>query len=137
MLTPRKVKHRKHQQGTVTGQSKGATTIAFGQYGLKVLENRWITARQLEAARRAMTRFVQRSGKIWIRTFPDKPITKKGQEVPMGKGKGAVDHFVAPVRRGRVIFEMDGIPEEVAREALRLASHKLPVKTKFIKRDSN
>ena len=131
---PRKVKHRKHQQGRVHGQSKGATTVDFGQYGLKALENRWITARQIEAARRAMTRFVQRSGKIWVRIFPDKPITKKGQEVPMGKGKGAVDHFVAPVRRGRVMFEMDGIPEEVAKEALRLAAQKLPVKTKFIKR---
>ena len=134
MLTPRKVKHRKHQQGRVTGQSKGATSVDFGQYGLKAVENRWVTARQIEAARRAMTRFVQRSGKIWIRVFPDKPITKKGQEVPMGKGKGAVDHFVAPVRRGRVLFEMDGIPEETAKEALRLAAHKLPVKTKFVKR---
>lgn len=136
MLTPRKVKHRKHQQGRVTGQSKAANTVDFGQYGLKSLENRWVTARQIEAARRAMTRFVQRSGKIWVRIFPDKPITKKGQEVPMGKGKGAVDHFVAPVRRGRVLFEMDGIPEETAREALRLAAQKLPVKTKFIKRHS-
>lgn len=134
MLTPRKVKHRKHQQGTVKGLSKGAQTIAFGQYGLKALENRWMTARQLEAARRAMTRFVQRSGKIWIRVFPDKPITKKGAEVPMGKGKGSVDHFVVPLRRGRIIFEMDGVDEATAKEALRLASHKLPIKTKFVKR---
>jgi len=136
MLTPRKVKHRKHQKGTVRGTTKGAQTVDFGQYGLKAMENRWVTARQIEAARRAMTRFVQRSGKIWIRVFPDKPITKKGQEVPMGKGKGAVDHFVMPVRRGRVIFEMDGIDESTAQEALRLASHKLPVKTKFVKRQS-
>lgn len=134
MLTPRKVKHRKHQKGTVKGAAKGGTTVDFGQYGLKALENRWVSARQLEASRRAMTRFVQRSGKIWIRVFPDKPITKKGQEVPMGKGKGSVDHFVVPLRRGRVIFEMDGIDESVAREALRLAGHKLPVRTKFVKR---
>jgi large subunit ribosomal protein L16 len=134
MLTPRRVKHRKHQQGSLTGMSKGALQLAFGEYGLKAMENRWLTARQIEAARRAMTRFVQRSGKIWIRVFPDKPITKKGAEVPMGKGKGSVDHFVVALRRGRVLFEMDGIPESVAREALRLASHKLPIKTKFIKR---
>lgn len=135
MLMPRKVKHRKHQKGTVRGISKGSLTLDFGQYGLRALESRWITARQIEAARRAMTRFVKRSGKVWIRVFPDKPITKKGQEVPMGKGKGAVDHFVMPVRRGRVLFEMDGVDESTAREALRLASHKLPVKTVFIKRD--
>ena len=134
MLTPRKVKHRKHHKGTIKGASKGAQTVAFGAYGLKALENRRLTARQIEAARRAMTRFVQRSGKIWIRVFPDKPITKKGQEVPMGKGKGAVDHFVMPLRRGRIIFEMDGIDESTAREALRLASQKLPVRTKFVKR---
>ena len=136
MLTPRKVKHRKHQQGTVTGASKGAKELDFGQYGLKALENRWLTARQIEAARRAMTRFVQRSGKIWIRVFPDKPITQKGQEVPMGKGKGSVDHFVMPLKRGRIIFEMDVIEESMAREALRLAGTKLPVKTTFVKRDS-
>lgn len=135
MLTPRKVKHRKHQKGTVRGMSKGATQLDFGQYGLKALENRWITARQMEAARRAMTRFVQRSGKIWIRLFPDKPVTAKGQEVPMGGGKGSVDHFVMAVRRGRVLFEMDGVDESAAREALRLAGHKLPIKTLFIKKD--
>jgi large subunit ribosomal protein L16 len=135
MLTPRRVKHRKQQKGTVKGMSKGALTLDFGQYGLKALENRWVTARQIEAARRAMTRFVQRSGKIWIRIFPDKPITKKGQEVPMGGGKGAVDHFVAPVRRGRILFEMDGVDERSAREALRLAGHKLPIRTTFVKRE--
>lgn len=134
MLTPRRVKHRKQQKGTVNGASKGAQTIDFGQYGLKAMENRWITARQMEAARRAMTRFVQRSGKIWIRVFPDKPITKKGQEVPMGSGKGAVDHYVMPVRRGRILFEMDGIDEATAREALRLASSKLPIQTRFVKK---
>jgi large subunit ribosomal protein L16 len=133
MLTPRKVKHRKKQKGTVVGMSKGATQLDFGTFGLKAMESRWITARQIEAARRAMTSFVQRSGKIWIRIFPDKPITKKGAEVPMGGGKGSVDHFVAVVRRGRVLFEMDGVDESSAREALRLASHKLPIKTLFIK----
>lgn len=134
MFNPRKVKYRKQQKGTVKGVSKGATTVDFGQYGLKALENRWVTARQLEAARRAMTGFVQRSGKIWIRVFPDKAITKKGAEVPMGKGKGAVDHYVVSLRRGRVIFEIDGIDETMAREALRLAGHKLPIRTSFVKR---
>ena len=99
------------------------------------MESRWITARQIEASRRAMTRFVKRSGKIWVRIFPDKPVTKKGAEVPMGNGKGSVDRFVAVVKRGRIIFEMDGVTEELAREALRLASHKLPIKTKFIKKE--
>jgi large subunit ribosomal protein L16 len=109
--------------------------VDFGQYGLKALENRWVTARQIEAARRAMTGFVQRSGKIWIRVFPDKAVTKKGAEVPMGKGKGSVDHYVVSLRRGRVIFEIDGIDETMAREAMRLASHKLPVKTAFVRRE--
>lgn len=115
--------------------SKGAQQIDFGQYGLKSLENRWLSARQIEAARRAMTRFVQRSGKIWVRVFPDKPITKKGAEVPMGNGKGSVDHFVMALKRGRVIFEMDGVDESTARQALRLAGSKLPIKTKFIKKE--
>jgi large subunit ribosomal protein L16 len=135
MLTPRKVKHRKHQKGTVKGVSKGATQLDFGEYGLRALENRWLSARQIEAARRAMTRFVQRSGKIWIRCFPDKPITAKGQEVPMGSGKGSVDHFVMPIKRGRILFEMDGVTEVEAREALRLAGHKLPVRTVFISKE--
>ena len=135
MLLPRKVKHRKHFKGVVRGASKGSVSVDFGQYGLKAMESRWITARQIEAARRAVTRHAKRGGKVWIRIFPDKPITKKGQEVPMGKGKGAVDHFVAVVRRGRVIFEVDGMSEEMAREGLRLAAHKLPVKTKFISRN--
>lgn len=134
MLTPRKVKHRKQQKGTLRGAAKGGASLDFGTYGLKALENRWVTARQIEAARRAMTRFVQRSGKIWVRIFPDKPITQKGQEVPMGGGKGGVDHFVSAVRRGRVLFEMDGVDEASAREALRLAGHKLPIRTIFIKR---
>lgn len=135
MLMPRKVKHRKQQKGSVRGSSKGSLTVDFGQYGLKALESRWITARQIEAARRAMTRFVKRSGKVWIRIFPDKPITKKGQEVPMGKGKGSVDHFVMTVRRGRILFEMDGVDEKTAREALRLAGHKLPIRTQFVKKE--
>jgi len=134
MLLPRKVKYRKRQKGSVRGASRRAASLDFGQYGLKALESRWVSARQIEAARRAMTRYVKRSGKIWIRVFPDKPVTKKGQEVPMGQGKGAVDRFVAVVRRGRILFEMDGITEEEAREALRLAGHKLPMKTKFMKR---
>jgi large subunit ribosomal protein L16 len=134
MLLPRRVKHRKHMKGSVRGAAKGATNIDFGQFGLKALESRWITARQIEAARRAMTRFAKRSGKVWVRIFPDKPITKKGQEVPMGKGKGSVDHFVSVVHRGRILFEMDGVDEATAREAFRLAAHKLPVKTVFIRR---
>jgi large subunit ribosomal protein L16 len=134
MLAPRRIKHRKQQKGVLRGVSKGATTLDFGVYGLRAMENRWVTARQIEAARRAMTGFVQRSGKIWIRIFPDKPITKKGQEVPMGNGKGAVDHFVSAVKRGRILFEMDGVDEASARQALRLASHKLPIRTAFIKK---
>lgn len=129
---PRRVKHRKLQKGTVVGVSKGATTVDFGQYGLKALQSHWVTARQIEAARRAMTRFVKRSGKIWIRVFPDKPITMKGAEMPMGKGKGSVEHFVSVVKRGRVLFEMDGIDEGTARKALRLAGDKLPIKTLFV-----
>ncbi len=136
MLLPRRVKHRKQMKGSVRGAAKGATNVDFGQYGLKALESRWVTARQIEAARRAMTRFAKRSGKVWIRIFPDKPITKKGQEVPMGKGKGSVDHFVCVVHRGRILFEMDGVDEATAREAFRLAAHKLPIKTVFVLRAS-
>lgn len=108
------------------------TNLAFGSFGLKSLDTRWITARQIEAARRTMTRYIQRGGKIWIRIFPDKPITKKPPEVTLGGGKGAVDHYVAPVKPGRILFEIDGVPEATAREALRLAAHKLPVKTKIV-----
>jgi len=109
--------------------------VAFGSYGLKAMENSWVTSRQIEAARRAMTRYIQRGGKIWIRIFPDKPITLHGNESPMGGGKGAVDHFVAVVQKGRVMFEMDGVTAEQAAEAMRLASHKLPIRTKFISRN--
>ncbi len=137
LLNPRKVKHRKHQKGSVRGVATAGTTLAFGAYGLRALESRWVTARQIEASRRAMTRFVQRTGKIWIRVFPDKPVTKKGSEVPMGSVKGAVDHFVVVVRRGRILFEMDGIDEATAKQALLLAAHKLPVQTAFVRRDSS
>lgn len=132
MLLPKKVKHRKHHRGRMKGATKGASELAFGAFGLKALETSWITSRQIEAARRAMTRFVQRGGKIWIRIFPDKPVTKKAAEVGMGSGKGAVDHYVSVVKRGRIIFEMDGVSLETAREAMRLANHKLPIKTQFI-----
>lgn len=136
VLVPRKVKHRKWHKGRrrAKGKALAGGRLSFGSFGLKALESKWITARQIEAARRAMTRFVQKQGKIWIRIFPDKPVTKKGAEVPMGKGKGAVDHFVVVVKPGRILFEMDGIPEDVACEAMRLAAHKLPIKTKFVKR---
>lgn len=130
VLIPKRVKHRKHQKGVLAGRSKGALTLAFGTYGLKALSNCWLTSRQIEAARRAMTRYVQRGGKIWIRVFPDKPVTTHG--AVMGGGKGNVDHFVCVLKRGRIIFEMDGITEEAAREAMRLAAHKLPIKTIFI-----
>jgi large subunit ribosomal protein L16 len=135
MLQPRKVKHRKWQKGRSRAKAtKGGANLNFGSFGLKAEGGVWLTARQIEAARRAITRYVQRGGKIWIRVFPDKPRTTKGVEVPMGGGKGSVDHYVVPIKPGRIIFEMDGVGEEVAREAMRLAGHKLPIKTKFIKR---
>ena len=134
MLQPKKVKHRKWQRGRTRGIERRGTQLAFGAYGLKALESRWVTARQIEAARRAMTHHIQRGGKIWIRIFPDKPITKKPPEVTLGGGKGGVDHYVAPVKMGRILFEMDGISPEVAVEALRLAAHKLPVKTRLVTR---
>lgn len=134
MLQPKKVKHRKWQKGVSGGLETRGTELAFGSYGLKALEPAWITSRQIEASRRAITRYIERGGKVWIRIFPDKPVTKKPPEVTLGGGKGAVDHYVAPIKPGRILFEMDGIPEEIAREALRLASHKLPVKTTFVKK---
>jgi large subunit ribosomal protein L16 len=136
MLTPRKVKHRKWQKGRSRGrrfETRG-TALAFGSYGLQALESHWISSNQIEAARRAMTRFVQRGGKIWIRIFPDKPVTKRPPETTMGGGKGAVDHYVFAVKPGRVLFEMDGVAKNIAQEALRRASHKLPIKTKFIEK---
>lgn len=132
MLMPKKVKHRKWQKGSNKRIEVRGSQLGFGMFGLKALEGKWVTARQIEASRRAMTRFIQRGGKVWIRIFPDKPVTTKGAETPMGKGKGSVDHFVVSVAPGKVLFEMDGVTEKVAREALRLAANKLPVKTKFI-----
>ncbi len=134
MLIPKKVKHRKWHKGRrrFKGAETRGTKLSFGSYGLKSLGRAWITARQIEAARRAMTRYVARGGKIWIRIFPDKPITKKGAETPMGGGKGSVDHYVVPIKSGRVLFEMDGVTKDLAEEAMRRASYKLPVKTRFI-----
>jgi len=133
MLMPKKVKHRKiHRGGEIRGVATKGNTVSFGSFGLKATTSGLISARQIEASRRAMTRYVKRGGKIWIRIFPDKPMTKKGDETPMGKGKGSVDHFVAKIKEGRMLFEMDGIDISVAREAMRLASHKLCVKTKFV-----
>lgn len=131
-MIPKKVKHRKHHQGSLKGRSKGALSLDFGSYGLKATSNGWLTTRQIEAARRAMTRYVQRGGKIWIRIFADKPVTTHG--AVMGGGKGGVDHFVSVVKKGRVIFEIDGVTVEQAKEAMRLASHKLPVSTTFVSR---
>ncbi len=135
MLIPKKVKHRKHHRGRTTGKSSSGNEIAFGSFGLKAMESSWVTARQIEAARRAMTRYVQRGGKIWIRIFPDKPVTNHGNESSLGGGKGAVSHFVAVVKKGKIIFEMDGVTPEQAKEAMRLASHKLPVITKFLSKE--
>ncbi|MFC1662776.1 50S ribosomal protein L16 [Patescibacteria group bacterium] len=133
MLTPRKVKHRKVMRGgKVTGKASDKVNINFGRYGLKALTGSWITARQIEAARRTITRKLQRGGKLWVRIFPDKPVTIKGNEVRMGGGKGAVDHYVAVVKPGVIMLEIDGVERDMAREALRLASYKLPVKTKII-----
>lgn len=132
MLMPKRIKYRKQQRGRMSGKAVRGSRLSFGTYGLKALEPNWITARQIEAARVAMTRYVRRSGKIWIRIFPDKPVTKKPAETRMGKGKGAPEFWVAVVKPGRILFEMEGIPEETAREALRLAAHKLPIKTKFV-----
>ncbi|NMC87842.1 MAG: 50S ribosomal protein L16 [Candidatus Moranbacteria bacterium] len=133
MLMPKKVKHRKiHRGGEIRGIATKGNAVSFGSFGLQATTSGLISARQIEAARRAMTRYIKRAGKIWIRIFPDKPMTKKGDETPMGKGKGSVDHFVAKTKQGKMLFEMDGVSETVAREALRLASHKLCVKTKIV-----
>jgi large subunit ribosomal protein L16 len=136
MLQPKKVKHRKWQKGRrrLKGVTKAGAELAFGAFGLKAEEAQWIASRQIEAARRSMTRYIQRGGKIWIRIFPDKPVTQKAAEMGMGGGKGSVEYYAFPVKPGRILFEMDGIPEDVAREALRRASRKLPIKTKFVKR---
>jgi large subunit ribosomal protein L16 len=135
MLMPKRVKHRKVMRGRMSGVAKGGSAIAFGDYALMTEEPAWITSRQIEAARRAMTRYVKRGGKIWIRVFPDKPVTKKPAEVRMGSGKGAPDHWVAVVKPGRILFEMSGVPVEEAQEAMRLAGHKLPVDVRFLSRE--
>jgi large subunit ribosomal protein L16 len=134
MLMPKKVKYRKQQRGRMKGKAWRGHTVAFGDYGLKAMEPCWLTDRQIEAARVAITRFIKRSGRIWIRVFPDKPVTKKPQETRMGKGKGSPEYWVAVVRPGRILYEMEGVPEDVAREAMRLAGHKLPIRTKFTAR---
>lgn len=134
LLMPKKVKHRKWHKGKSKGVENRGTQLNFGSFGLKSLGTKWITARQLEAARRHIIRYLKKGGKLWIRIFPDKPVTFKGAEVGMGGGKGGVDHYVYPIRPGRIIFELDGIKEEIAREALEGAGNKLPIKTKFIKK---
>ena len=135
MLVPKRVKHRREFRGKMRGEAKGGKEVTFGEYGLKALQSSWITNRQIEAARVAMTRYMKRGGKVWIKIFPHKSYTAKGVGVRMGNGKGAPAGWVAPVKREKVLFEIGGVSEEVAREALRLASHKLPVRTKFVKRE--
>ena len=136
MLVPKRVKHRREFRGKMGGEAKGGKTIGFGEYGLEAVESHWITNRQIEAARIAMTRFMKRGGKVWIRIFPQKSYTAKGVGVRMGSGKGAPAGWVAVVKRGKIMFEIGGVSEDVAREALRLASNKLPIKTKFVKKSS-
>lgn len=135
MLMPKRVKHRKQHRGRFTGKAYRGNELTFGEYGLQALEAAWITSRQIEAARIAMTRYIKRGGKVWIMIFPSKPITAKPAETRMGSGKGAPEYWVAVVKPGRMLFELAGVPEEVAREAIRLAAHKLPIKTKFVKRE--
>ena len=135
MLMPKKVKYRKQQRGRRAGKAWRGSSLSFGDFGLKAMTVGWVTGRQIEAARIAMTRFIKRGGKVWIRVFPDKPITKKPAETRMGKGKGAPEYWVAVVKPGRVIYEMSGVSEDIAREALRLASHKLPIATRVVTRE--
>lgn len=135
MLMPKRVKYRRQHRGKMNGNAKGGTEVAFGEFGLQATTASWITSRQIEAARIAMTRYMKRGGKVWIKIFPQKPYTKKPLEVRMGSGKGAPEGWVAVVKPGKIMFEIGGVSEEIAREALRLAAHKLPVKTKFVKRE--
>lgn len=135
MLSPKKVKYRKHQKGRMKGFASRGNSIVFGDYGLQALEPGWVTARQIEAARIALTRYMKKAGKVWIRVFPDKPITKKPAETRMGKGKGPVEGWVAVVKPGRILYEIKGVSEEDAREAIRIASHKLPMATRFVARE--
>ena len=137
MLQPKKVKHRKQHRGRMRGNSKGGMRVEFGEYGLKALDRGWVTNRQIEAARIAMTRKIRRGGKVWITIFPDKPVTQKPAETRMGSGKGSPEHWVAVVKPGRVMFELAGVPEPLAREAIRLAAQKLPVKAKFVTREGD
>lgn len=137
MLSPKRTKFRKQHRGRMRGKATRGNTISFGDYALQAQEPSWITSRQIEAARRAMTRYVKRGGKIWIRIFPDKPVTMRPAETRMGSGKGNPEFWVAVVKPGRIMFEMDGVPEEIAREAMRLASFKLPIKTKFLVREKS
>ena len=134
MLMPKRVKYRRQHRGRMKGNANRGNQLAYGEYGLQALEACWMTANQIEAARRAMTRYIKRGGNIWIKVFPDKPVSKKPAEVRMGSGKGAPEYWVAVIKPGKVLFEMSGVSEEVAREAMRLAAQKLPVKTKFIQR---
>ena len=137
MLMPKRVKYRKVMRGRLKGKAHRGNTVAFGTYGLQAVESHYITSRQIEAARRAIVRYIRRGGKIWIRVFPDKPWTKRAAETSMGSGKGSVEHWVAPVRQGRVMFEMAGVREDQAREAMRLAAFKLPMRTQFVMRDDH
>ncbi len=136
MLQPKRVKYRRAHKGHRRGMAQVGNTVDFGEFGLQAYETAWITARQIEAARRAIVHSVKRGGKVWIRVFPDKPVTSKPAETRMGSGKGPLDHWVAVVRRGRIMFEISGVKEDVAREAMRLAAHKLPIETKFVGRDT-
>lgn len=135
MLMPKRVKYRKTMRGRLKGKAQRGNSVAFGTYGLQAIDAHYVTSRQIEAARRALVRYMRRGGKVWIRIFPDKPVTMRAAETRMGSGKGNVDHYVAPVRPGRVMFEVAGVSEDVAREALRLAAHKLPMRTQFVKRE--
>ena len=135
MLMPKRVKYRRVHRGRMKGNATRGNKITYGEYGLQALEPAWITSNQIEAARRAMTRYVKRGGNIWIKIFPDKPVTEKPAETRMGSGKGSPEYWVAVVKPGRIMFEMGGVSEEIAREAMRLAAHKLPIKTKFVARD--
>ncbi len=134
MLMPKRVKYRKQMRGRMKGKASRGAEVSFGEYGLQALEPCWMTSRQIEAARRAIVRYVRRGGKVWIRVFPDKPVTAKAAETRMGSGKGSVDHWVAVIKPGRVLFEIAGVPEEDAKEAMRLAAHKLPIKAQFVRR---
>ena len=135
MLIPKRVKYRRQQRGRMTGKATGGNTVTYGEYGLVALEPAWITSNQIEAARVAMTRYTKRGGKVWIKIFPDKPVTQKPAETRMGSGKGSPEYWVSVVKPGRVMFEIAGVPEDAAQEALRLASHKLPIRTKVLKRE--